>query len=59
MYSSAAQDLLGKVMGVEVEERGRKSYQLPVLVVLPSADTDTALPTKQHVLVRSFRDAKL
>jgi len=58
-YSSAAQDLLGRVVCVDVEDRNKKTMNVPALVVLPSADDDISLPTKHHLLVRSFRDNKL
>lgn len=52
------QNLVGRVLCVDFEERSRRSVNVPVLVVLPSAD-DVVLPSRQQVLVKSFKDGKL
>ncbi|KAL4238041.1 DNA- binding [Mactra antiquata] len=55
-YRGKNQELVGKVMFYESGDR-KKSQTLPVLVVLPDAHV-TELKNKDHVLVRSFKDAK-
>ena len=57
-YSKALQDLVGQVVCIEVEDRGKKMVTLPVLVVVPTAD-DLILPSPNHLLVKSFKDNKL
>lgn len=56
-YRGKNQELVGKVMFYEGGDR-RKPVTLPVLVVLPDAHS-TELKSKDHVLVRSFKDGKL
>jgi len=57
-YSKALQDLVGQVVCIDVEERGKKMVSLPVLVVVPTAD-ELALTSSDHFLVRSFKDNRL
>lgn len=54
-YKGKILELLRKVMLVEVGEK--KKLTIPVLVVLPDAH-QTELKTKDHVLVKSFKDGK-
>jgi Ras-related protein Rab-1A len=51
------QNLLGKVVCLDVDDRNKKSITVPVLVVLPGAD-DMQMPSKYHILVKSFKDNK-
>jgi len=57
-YSKALQDLVGQVVCIDTEERGKKMVGLPALVVVPTAD-ELTLPTANHFIVRSFKDNKL
>lgn len=59
MTSSQARlvDLIGRVFLLELEERKRTAW-VPVLVCNPNAD-EMELKTRDHVLVRSFKDGKL
>ncbi|KAJ8309489.1 hypothetical protein KUTeg_014363 [Tegillarca granosa] len=54
-YKGKVMELLRKVMLVEVGEK--KKLTIPVLVVLPDAH-QTELKTKDHLLVKSFKDGK-
>lgn len=56
LYKGKNQELVGKVFLAEVGEK--KKQVLPVLVVLPDAHA-TELKTKDHLLVKSFKDGKL
>jgi hypothetical protein len=56
-YAGRLGEMVGRVVVMEIEDR-KKTAWLPVLVVQPSAD-NLQLPTKDHVLVRSFKDSKL
>jgi len=58
IYAKALQDLVGQVVCIDMEDRGKKMVTLPVLVVVPTAD-DLALPSANHFLVKSFKDNKL
>jgi len=58
IYAKPLQDLVGQVVCVETEDRGKKMVSLPVLVVVPTAD-DLTLPSANHFLVKSFKDNKL
>ena len=51
------QDMIGNIVCMVVEERKRAS-NMPVLVVLPSA-SELDLKTREHLLVRSFKDNRL
>ena len=51
------QDMVGKIVCMMVEERKRVT-NMPVLVVLPSA-AELDLRTREHLLVRSFKDNRL
>lgn len=55
-YKGKNQELVGKVFLAEIGEK--KKQVLPVLVVLPDAHA-TELRTKDHLLVKSFKDGKL
>ena len=57
MYKGRLQDLIGRVLCMEVEERKKKIW-VPVLVIIPTA-SDTDLKTKDHLLVKSFKDGRL
>lgn len=57
-YAKPLQDLVGQVVCIDTEDRGKKMVTLPVLVVVPTAD-DLALPSPNHFLVKSFKDNKL
>jgi len=57
-YAKPLQDLVGQVVCVDMEDRGKKAVTLPVLVVVPSAD-ELVLPSANHFLVKSFKDNKL
>lgn len=54
-YKGKNQELVGKVFLAEIGEK--KKQVLPVLVVLPDAHA-TELRTKDHLLVKSFKDGK-
>ena len=56
-YSAKLADLVGKVLLMTQEER-KKTVTVPVLVVQPNADS-TDLRTREHLLVKSFKDSKL
>lgn len=58
IYAKPLQDLVGQVLCVDMEDRGKKMASLPVLVVVPTAD-DLVLPSANHFLIRSFKDNKL
>ena len=51
------QELVGKVMFYDAGDK-KRPYLLPVLVVTPEAHPVT-LKSKDHLLVRSFKDNKL
>ena len=51
------QDMVGKIVCMVVEER-KRATNMPVLVVLPSA-SELDLKTRDHLLVRSFKDNRL
>lgn len=55
VYKGKNQELVGKVFLAEIGEK--KKQVLPVLVVLPDAHA-TELKTKDHLLVKSFKDGK-
>jgi len=57
-YGKALQDLVGQVVCIDMEDRGKKMVSLPVLVVVPTAD-ELTLPSANHFLVKSFKDNKL
>ena len=57
-YGKPLQDLVGQVVCIDMEDRGKKMVSLPVLVVVPTAD-DLVLPSANHFLVKSFKDNKL
>ena len=48
--------MIGRILCMELEDRKRTMW-VPVLVVNPNAD-DLELKTKEHLLVRSFKDSK-
>ncbi|ESO93493.1 hypothetical protein LOTGIDRAFT_119273, partial [Lottia gigantea] len=55
---SRHQELVGKVMMYENTERRKGTpLSVPVIIVMPDAH-DTDLRTKDHLLVRSFKDSK-
>ncbi|KAK3093694.1 hypothetical protein FSP39_018994 [Pinctada imbricata] len=54
-YKGRHQELVGKVMLAEFGDK--KKQTLPVLVVLPDAH-NTDLKTKDHILIKSFKDGK-
>lgn len=56
VYKGKNQELVGKVFLAEIGEK--KKQVLPVLVVLPDAHA-MELKTKDHLLVKSFKDGKL
>ena len=56
-YAGRLGEMVGRVVSMEIEDR-KKTAWLPVLVVQPSAD-NLDLPTRDHLLVRSFKDSKL
>ena len=56
-YKGRLQDLIGRVLCMEIEDR-KKTLWVPVLVVQPSAD-DMDLKSRDHLLVKSFKDSKL
>jgi len=58
IYVKPLQDLVGQVLCIDMEDRGKKMVTLPVLVVVPAAD-DLVLPSANHFLVKSFKDNKL
>jgi len=58
IYAKSLQDLVGQVLCIDMEDRGKKMVALPVLIVVPTAD-DLVLPSANHFLVRSFKDNKL
>lgn len=55
-YTSRLSEMVGRIVVMEIEDR-KKTAWLPVLVVQPSAD-NLLLPTRDHLLVRSFKDSK-
>lgn len=55
-YKGKNRELVGKVMYIEVGDK-KKMTAVPVLVALPDAHS-TELRTKDHLLVRSFKDSK-
>ena len=57
-YAKSLQDLVGQVLCIDMEDRGKKMVTLPVLVVVATAD-DLVLPSPNHFLVKSFKDNKL
>jgi len=57
-YVKPLQDLVGEVLCIDMDDRGKKMVSLPVLVVIPTAD-DLVLPSANHFLVKSFKDNKL
>ena len=56
-YRGRSQEFVGKVMCVDLGDK-KKTILTPVLVCLPDAHS-TELRTKEHMLVRSFRDGRL
>lgn len=54
--SGRLQSLVGRIM--VMEQGDKRKLQVPVLVCLPDAHT-TELRTKDHILVKSFKDNKL
>lgn len=57
-YSSRLEGLVGQVVLMEQEDRKRVLH-VPVLITQPSADNTVSLKTREHVLVKSFKDGKL
>ncbi|CAH1792792.1 unnamed protein product [Owenia fusiformis] len=57
VYKGRLVDMIGKVVNVESTDKRKGSTWVPMLVVLPSA-SDIELKTKEHLLVRSFKDNK-
>ncbi|XP_033735580.1 AT-rich interactive domain-containing protein 4B-like isoform X2 [Pecten maximus] len=55
VYKGRLQNLVGKVMLAEMGDK--RKQQVPVLVVLPDAHS-TELRTKDHLLIKSFKDGK-
>lgn len=49
--------MVGKVLLMTQDDR-KKTIVVPVLVVQPNADS-TELKTRDHLLVKSFKDSKL
>lgn len=56
-YSSRLAEMVGKVLLMTQDDR-KKTIVVPVLVVQPNADS-TELKTRDHLLVKSFKDSKL
>ncbi|XP_041351844.1 AT-rich interactive domain-containing protein 4B-like isoform X2 [Gigantopelta aegis] len=56
MYRGRGQEFVGKVMCVDLGDK-KKTLLTPVIVCLPDAHS-TELRTKEHMLVRSFRDGR-
>lgn len=57
VYKGRLHDQIGRVLCMELEDR-KKTIWVPVLVVLPSA-SDVDLKTRDHLLVKSFKDSRL
>lgn len=57
-YKGRFQELVGKVMCMESGDKRKSPLYVPVLVVLPDAHP-VELKSKDHLLVRSFKDGKL
>ena len=59
LFHRPLSSLLGHVVCIELEDRKRSSpICTPALVVNPSAEPQP-LPSKDHILVKGFRDSKL
>ena len=60
-YASRLDGMVGRVVLMEQDDaRSKKSLRVPVLIILPSAaDNNMSLKTREHVLVKSFKDSKL
>jgi hypothetical protein len=43
---------------MELEDRKRTGMWVPMLVVLPCVDETSELKTREHLLVKSFKDSK-
>ncbi|CAE1155260.1 AT-rich interactive domain-containing protein 4A,AT-rich interactive domain-containing protein 4B [Acanthosepion pharaonis] len=56
-YKGRFQELVGKVMCMESGDKRKSPLYVPVLVVLPDAHP-VELKSKDHLLVRSFKDGK-
>ena len=57
IYKGRLQDLIGRVLCMEIDDR-KKTTWVPVLVIIPSA-SDMELKTRDHLLVKSFKDSRL
>ncbi|OWF38408.1 AT-rich interactive domain-containing protein 4B-like isoform X2 [Mizuhopecten yessoensis] len=55
VYKGRLQNMVGRVMLTEMGDK--RKQQVPVLVVLPDAHS-TELRTKDHLLIKSFKDGK-
>lgn len=55
-YKGRLQQMVGKVMMMEMGDK--RKIQVPVLIVLPDAHS-MDLKTKDHLMVKSFKDSKL
>ena len=56
-YKGRLSEMIGRIVMVEIEDR-KKAAWVPVLVTDPNAN-DLDLKTKDHLLVKSFKDSKL
>ena len=57
-YASRLEGLVGQVVLMEQEDR-KRTLHVPVLITQPSADDSMSLKTREHILVKSFKDIKL
>ncbi len=55
-YKGRLQDMVGKVMLMETEDR-KRTFWVPTLVVTPNA-SDMELKHNDHLLLKSFKDSK-
>lgn len=56
-YKGRLAEMTGRIVLMEIEDR-KKALMVPVLVCDPNA-SDLDLKTKDHLLVKSFKDSKL
>ena len=56
-YKGRLSEMIGRIVIMEIEDR-KKALWVPVLVTDPNAN-DLDLKTKDHLLVKSFKDSKL
>ena len=57
IYKGRNQEMVGRVSCMEIDDR-KKTTWVPVLVIMPSA-SDMELKTRDHLLVKSFKDSRL